>query len=163
MINSPEELEKIKEMIKNVRTAMLVTIDDDGCLHSRPMGTMPIESIHEIWFFTSDDSPKALIINTHHQVNLSYCDHDKNSHVSVSGKAEIVRDKQKMKELWNPMLKSWFPKGIDDPHICLLKVTPQAIQYWDYSSSILSLAGQYIKKMATGEDLNTEANKKINL
>jgi len=71
--------------------------------------------------------------------------------VAVSGRATLVTDKAKIKELWHEMLKAWFPEGIDDLNIALVKVNPDGAEFWDSpSSSMVQLFGM-AKAMVTGE------------
>ncbi|MGB4773905.1 MAG: pyridoxamine 5'-phosphate oxidase family protein, partial [Daejeonella sp.] len=51
--------------------------------------------------------------------------------LSVYGPAIISDDKEKIKELWEPVLKDWFTEGIDDPRISVIKVEPVKGYYWD--------------------------------
>ncbi|WP_231510307.1 pyridoxamine 5'-phosphate oxidase family protein [Fischerella sp. PCC 9605] len=74
---------------------------------------------------------RAVEINRNHHVNVSYAAPDKQRYVSLCGTAELVRDRQKLEELWQPQLKAWFPKGIDEPDIALLKVSVEKAEYWD--------------------------------
>ena len=69
-------------------------------------------------------SPKVSEISKDGQVNLGYPDPSKNDYVSVSGRAEIVRDKATIAEKWSEPLKAWFPDGKDDPQIALIRVHP---------------------------------------
>jgi general stress protein 26 len=59
-------------------------------------------------FFTRTDSSKVPEIKNHSQVNVSFSDPSHQSYVSVSGRAEVIQNKAKAKELWNPYLKAWF-------------------------------------------------------
>jgi general stress protein 26 len=43
----------------------------------------------------------------------------------------VVTDKQQIKDKWTPMIKAWFPGGVDDPNISLLKIQPRQLYYWD--------------------------------
>ena len=70
-------------------------------------------------------------LRTDHRVNLAYSDAGSQRYVSVSGHCELVRDHVKAKQLWNPVYKTWFPKGLDDPNLILLKVHVQEAEYWD--------------------------------
>ena len=40
----------------------------------------------------------------------------------LHGTATTSRDKAKIKELWEPIIKTWFTGGIDDPRITVIKV-----------------------------------------
>jgi general stress protein 26 len=143
-------LEQLREKIKGIRIAMLTTIDEDGSLHSRPMATQETEGDRDLWFFTAAGSPKVGEIERDQRVNLSYADPDDQRYVSVSGTARLVRDRAKAKELWNPLLKAWFPKGLDDPELALLRVQVEKAEFWDSpSSKMVQLAG-FLKAVTTG-------------
>ena len=47
------------------------------------------------------------------------------------GRAELVRDRAKIEELWNTFAQAWFPDGVDDPHLALLRVEVEQAQYWE--------------------------------
>lgn len=124
------KIEKVRDLIKGIKIAMLTTVNSsDGSLHSRPMGTQEVEFDGDLWFFTRSDSQKVDEIKTDQSVNVSYAHEPR--YVSISGKAQIVNDKAKMKELWSPIYKVWFPDGLDDPTLRLLKVSVQKVEYWD--------------------------------
>ena len=158
-----EAIEKLNELIKDIDFTMMTTIDTDGVLRSRPMSTQESKVTDALWFFTSDQTHKTDEIEKDNRVNLSYAKPDDNVYVSVSGTAEIVYDKAKMEELWNPILKAWFPKGLDDPTICLLKVKAEQAEYWDSSSSTLVQIFGFVKAMVTGQSADGGENEKVNL
>lgn len=158
-----EAIEKLGSLIKDIDFAMLTTVDTDGVLRSRPMSTQKTETDDTLWFFTSDKTHKTEEIEKDNRVNLSYANPDDNAYVSVSGTAEIVRDKAKMEELWNPILKAWFPNGLDDPTICLLKVTAEQAEYWDSTSSTIVQVVGFVKALVTGKRADGGENEKINL
>jgi len=61
----------------------------------------------------------------------SYAAPDKDLFVSVSGRAALVEDRAKAEELWNTFAEAWFPGGVDDPHLGLLRVDVEQAQYWE--------------------------------
>jgi general stress protein 26 len=143
---------KLKEKIDKVKIAMLTTEEKDGHLRSRPMHTTKAESTGILWFFTSDQSDKADVIeHKNRSVNLAYADADADTYISVSGKAEIVEDKGKMKDLWNPALKGWFAQGLDTPDISLLKITVDKAEYWDVKSNKMVQLAAFAKAAITGK------------
>ncbi|CAN5661046.1 pyridoxamine 5'-phosphate oxidase family protein [soil metagenome] len=160
--NRQESIEKLGDLIKGVQTAMLTTIDG-GVLRSRPMATQETEFDGDLWFFTSSQTHKTDEIEKDNRVNVSYAAPSDNIYVSVSGTAEIIKDKARMEELWNPILKAWFPKGLDDPNIVLLKVTAEQAEYWDSTSSTFVQAAGFLKALVTGERADGGENEKINL
>ena len=96
-------------------------------------------------------------------MNVAYSNPDDSVYLSVSGRAEVVKDRAKIEELWSPVLKAWFPEGLDDPHLCLLKIPVEQAEYWDApSSKIVQLFGM-VKAIATGQEADYGENKKITL
>jgi general stress protein 26 len=122
---------ELHEMIKDIKIAMLTTIESNGCLRSIPMTTMQTECEGVVWFFTNFDSRKVEDILIHNCICVTYSDVHKNLFVSVTGKAEVIKDPVKMQELWKPSLTVYFPEGLDDPDLGLLKVTIDEAEYWD--------------------------------
>lgn len=158
-----DDVQKLAEMIQDIDFAMFTTLDRDGSLRSRPMSTQKTEFDGNLWFFTEASSAKADEVEDNQHVNLSYADQDSNRYVSVSGQATLVRDKAKAKELWNPVLKAWFPQGLDDPNLALLRVTVNKAEYWDApSSKVVQLVG-FVKAVATGQTYEPGENEKLTL
>jgi len=160
--NRQEAIEKIRELTHGIDFCMLTTMDGDY-LRSRPMSTQEFEFDGNLWFFTSDNTHKIDEIEKHKRVNVAYSKPDDNVYLSISGRAEVVKDRAKIEELWNPVLKAWFPDGLDDPHLCLLKIPVEQAEYWDApSSKIVQLFGM-VKAIATGQEADYGENKKITL
>lgn len=130
-----EGIKKIAELIEGIRIAMFTSVDEDGSLHARPMGTQSAEFDGTLWFFTWKNTEKVDEFQHNPSVNVAYSDPNKQTYVSVSGRASLVLDKGKMEELWEPPLKAWFPDGLDDPNIALIKVDVESAEYWDSPSS----------------------------
>ncbi len=42
-----------------------------------------------------------------------------------------------MEELWRPAYRAWFPQGLDDPPLALLKMDVEQAEYWDMLSSTM--------------------------
>lgn len=158
-----ENIKKLRELIKDIKFAMLTTVEEDGTLRSRPMATQHIEFDGDLWFFTNANAPKVDEVQHEEHVNVSYANPDKQSYVSVSGRAQLVRDRQKIEELWNPLFKAWFPKGLDDPDLALLKVSVDQAEYWDSPSSTVARLVGFVKAITTGEAYSGGENEKLNL
>lgn len=159
-----EQLEKLRELVKDIDFCMLTSVDEDGSLHSRPMSTNgEIEDNGDVWFFTYASTHKVFEIERNHQVNLSFAAPNKQRYVSMSGNAELVRDRDKMQQLWKPQLKAWFPNELEEPDIALIKVNISKAEYWDSPSSWVAHTIGLVKAIATGETASMGENEKINL
>ncbi len=157
-----KQLEKISDMIEDIRIAMLTTVDEQGNLVSRPMAALQVDEDSTIWFFTKRTSPKVdQIDNNEHKVNLAFADVSDASYVSVSGTAQELDDRAKVDELWNPQAKAWFPKGKDDPELILLKVHVDMAEYWNASDSTMVRFFQQATAAITGNPPKMGENEKV--
>ena len=123
-----ESIEKLKGLTESIDFAMLTTFANNK-LRSRPMSTQEMDENGNLWFFTSEDTHKVEEIEANPQVNVAYSKPDDNTYVSVSGTASVSKDRAKIEELWSEIYKAWFPKGLDDPKLCLLKIQVEEAEY----------------------------------
>lgn len=132
----------IAELVKDARIGMLATMTSTGAHVSRPMGLQQVEFDGDLWFFAYEDSDKVAEIRAEPSVNVSFSDTKASSWTSISGHAQIVSDRAKAEELWNPMLRAWFADGLDTPGLTLIKVHADTAEYWDGpSSKVVRLLG----------------------
>ena len=160
--NDDEMRIKVREMIKDIDIAIMVTLDVSGHLHGRPMRAQkPDADGRTLWFFTRDDSPKVDELEADPQVLLGYSDPKGQDFVSISGTARIVRDKEKNKALWTEDLRTWLPEGPEGAGIALIAVEMERAEYWDASSSTLHFAFGYARALATGQAAHTGDNARV--
>lgn len=147
--------DKLLELIKDIRVAMLVTYRPDGSPHARPMYTQkPLEGDDALWFMTDAASPKLEEIEQSHSVLLTYADPKTNNYVVVQGRASVLHDPETAKKLWNIHAQGWYPGGPDDPSLRLIRIDPTGAEWWDGPSNtsyFLNLA----KAVVTGTRVNT--------
>ncbi len=141
----------LTEIAEKVRVCMFNTITIDGEFNSRPMATAKIEDDGTIWFFTNEYSLKSKEISKDNEVNLNFSDPSNQTYMYVNGNATLVDDKVRKEAYFNPFVKAWFPDGIEDPRLILIKVTPQVAEYWDSSSSKMVVAFKMLKAIVTGD------------
>jgi len=158
-----ESLKYFKDKVNEVKTAMLTTYNSENGFNSRPMGTADVDEEGNIWFFTNEYSPKVSEISVENTVSLTYSDIKNHTYLSVVAEAEIVDDREKMKTLWNPFIQAFFPKGLDDPKLTLLKVTPTDAEYWDSSSSSMVVLFNMLKAVVQGKQYDEGKHGKIDL
>jgi general stress protein 26 len=133
MINhdaNPNPMNKLNQLIAGIKVAMITSRGDGDHLVSRPLATQDQESDGDLWFFISRNSPLAGGIAEHHGVNVAYADHATPRYVSISGSATLVDNRARCRELWQPHYKTWFPRGVEDADLALLKVRIEHADYW---------------------------------
>ncbi len=150
-----EARDKVFDLIKDSRVAMMATADEHGRLfHARPMVAPKLDTQEEfdgaLYFFTGASSPKVDEIKANPQVLLTYANPDKQSYVSLSGQATIVRDAAKVDELWTKEIEAWFPQGKADPNLVLIRFDAEEAEYWDAPNK-LALGAAYLKSLVSGE------------
>ena len=149
-----QDTTKLWSMIREVRICMMTTMDADGTLRSRPMGnvqTGQAEFDGVLWFFTRASAHKNFEIAEHKQINLSYADPNAQHYVSVSGRASLVRDKNKVDQLWSEPMRTWVPNGKDDADMALIRVQVEQAEYWDAPSRTMVHLFGYLKSSITGQ------------
>ncbi|AWI25729.1 pyridoxamine 5'-phosphate oxidase family protein [Flavobacterium pallidum] len=127
-----EALEKIKELAKKAGSCFFCThIKTGKPFETRPMAAEKIDEQGNFWFLSSNDSHKNNEIADDSAVQLLFQGSSYSDYMTLYGKATISTDKQKIDELWDPIMKTWFTDGKDDPRITVIKFTPTEGYYWD--------------------------------
>jgi general stress protein 26 len=161
MAETNEETQKVAELLKGKRIAMLTTTDVDGTFFSRPMALQEVEFDGDLWFFTDADS--TVVAQVHHRPAVNVTVADSSEWVSLNGTARVVNDDAKKRELWNKVVEAWFPDGPDAGHIVLLKVEAESAEYWDTPGGRLASAFSFAKAKATGKPYSGGENEKVSL
>jgi general stress protein 26 len=122
---------KLRKLTKGFRVAMLTTVTPEGVLRSRPMVTVKMQVDGDVWFLTKVATPKVSELEDQHRVNVTYTSPKDGRYVSLSGTARLVRDPQRVLDLWRPRHKKWLPEGKRDPDLAAVQVHVDTAEYWD--------------------------------
>ncbi len=162
-VTRQESLEKISELIKGIKVAMLTTVNAEGDFHSRPMYTQENEFDGDVWFFSEKSSSKVTDIERNPRANASYA--KGSSYVSLAGNALIVTDVAKKQALWNEALKVWFKNGPTDPNVVLIKISSISAEYWDENApgGLLGTVISYATALITGNPDAVGVNETVQL
>lgn len=150
-LEKQEALKKLTKLVDEVKVCMFATIHTDYSLYSRPMQTIKVDEEGNLWFFTNEYSEKVDDVSKDNTVYLMYSHPGNNTYLHIKGECSITDDKDKIKELWSPAVKVWFPKGLEDPSLTLLKVNTSEASYWDGTSSKFIVFYNIIKAIATSQ------------
>lgn len=161
-MNRSEATTKIWDLIRDTKIAMLTTNSSEG-LRSRPMATQELEFRGDLWFLSRQESGKVNEIEHGSRVNLTYVNSEAHTYVSLSGRAELSKDRAKIHELWKPMHAAWFPQGKDDPEIMAIKVMVEEAEYWDAPSNALVRTYQLMKAIVTQGESKVGEHEKLAL
>ena len=157
-------IKKLKSLIDDIEIAMLCTLNGDE-IRARPMATLKIDDDGSIWFFTDEFSGKVEEAQAQHKVCLSYAHPGKHTYVSVNGYAEVVNNRTRMEDLYTPMVKVFFPRGLEDPKLTLLKIKPYEAEYWesDGEGGMVRFMGILGSSPIADDELHHSEHGKLNL
>lgn len=130
-LSNEEAIKKFKKLVEEVRICMFITNTRDEHEHTRPMATVEVDNEGTLWFFTDIRSIKVEEVETDREVHLTFAHPGKESYLDLWGNSSISTDRQLMKEKWSPVVKAYFPNGVEDPNLALMKVVPTEVYYWE--------------------------------
>lgn len=154
-----EAVDTVKDIIKDVETAMFATISEGG-INSRPMQTQHIEFDGDLWFLTMRDTSKYTEIMANPNVNIAYVG---KSYVSIRGKAEVVNDVQRKKKLWNAAYEKFLKTSYDDPNVILIKVDTDTAEYWETGDKTKTVKAFFKKLVGQEPEGDSDINKTVDL
>jgi general stress protein 26 len=134
-MNNEQNIKDFYKLIEDIEIAMFTTRRADGRLVSRPMATQARSTGADLWFVTDISTDKMDELENDPQINVAYFNVKSMEYVSVSGTARVVNDRSKIRELYRPDWKAWFPgddekSGTpDDPRIALIAVDADSAVY----------------------------------
>lgn len=125
-LQGAEAGKKIKELAEKNNSCFFCTAISNGKpVTTRPMSVRKVDETGNFWFLSANDSHKNAEIQQDDNVQLLFQGNAHSDFLSVYGKATISTNKALIKELWEPILKTWFTDGVDDPRITVIKVDTQ--------------------------------------
>ncbi|MFT3883300.1 MAG: pyridoxamine 5'-phosphate oxidase family protein [Gemmatales bacterium] len=127
-LTGQKAIQKIQELIKVVPTCFFCT--PGARIESRPMSVRQADDQGNLWFLSSRDSSQNEALSSNPSVTLYFQGSSHTDFLVLKCNAEILIDKAKLKELWEPLIKTWFTEGIDDPRITILKLKAEEGYYW---------------------------------
>ena len=151
-MSKQENIDKVQDIIKDVKFAMMNTVNKDGDIHAWPMTTNEASlEAKEIWFIGDKTSDVVKDLQDNKKVGLSYATQDAKNYVSISGDAELIDDQDKIDELWSGMDSAFFEQGKNDPDVQLIKVVPHGVECWISGSSTINMFKMVSAAMQEGE------------
>jgi general stress protein 26 len=144
---------KVRELLSSFRTAMFVTRSLEGSeLHMRPLGLQGDPSVFggTLWFLADDRSRKVREIQRDASVSLVFQNDADGRYLQLDGMAAVVSDRAKVRELYTPIARTWFPEGLDDPHLTLIRFDATGGAFWNSPGGMLQSLAAFTKSVVTG-------------
>lgn len=154
---------QVNSAIEGIHVAMVTTVGEDGELHSRPMQVTRAGFDGHLWFFTAAGSGKAEELAGDPHINISFADPLRQRFVSIAGHAHVEQDASRAAALWSADFRAWFPEGLDDPQLALIKVAPVSAQYWDGGKTRFVRILERLRLRTSGSAQRRIDNRRVNL
>jgi len=154
-LTGAKAIEKMKELVDKAETCFFCTAaTSNDSTGTRPMSVQEVDDQGNLWFLSADDSHKNQDLDRDPSVKLYFQGSAHSDFLTLSGRASISRDKAKIKQLWEPIVKTWFTEGQDDPRITVIKVTPADGYYWDTKHGAAIAGAKMLVGAAIGKTLD---------
>src|SRR5690242_17884752 len=107
-LQGPDAVKQIKAIVKKASTCFFqtdVAFGDSGGV--RPMSVQRADDDGTIWFLSAFDSHKNAELSQDPAVTLYFQGSAHSDFLVLRGTATISQDKTMIRELWEPILKTW--------------------------------------------------------
>jgi len=137
MASDKEDLEaRFWKAIESERTLMLGATG----IYPRPMAAIAENARGPLWFFTASDTDFGAALERGRSLQalaiLTSKDHE--LFATVGGNLVRERDPGTIERLWNPWVAAWFPGGINDPKVRLLRMDTTGAEIWRNENSLFA-------------------------
>jgi general stress protein 26 len=145
-------LTKLRELLAHFPIAFMVTLTE-GHARARPLGVVSNseEFNGTLWFITDRRSHKVAEIHEGAETTLIFQNDERGTYAHMRGHATVVEDRQKLAELYTTDQRTWFPDGLDDPDMTLVRFDVDDADYWDGHASMVRKAVAFAKSVVTGQ------------
>lgn len=130
-LSGADAIKRLTKLVKEAETCFFCTETANGEVDARPMSVLEVDEAGNLWFLSASDSHKNQELQSKPNVRMFFQGSPHSEFLHLEGVATVSRDKQRIKELWKFVLKTWFTEGEDDPRITVIKVAPTFGYYWD--------------------------------
>jgi general stress protein 26 len=151
-LTGEEAVAKLKDLAEGAKTCFFCSNIKTGLPSSaRPMTVQDVDDEGNLWFLMANDSETCKEIQHEPVAQLFFQGSKYSDYLNIYGTTSVSDDKEKIKEFWKPIFKTWFTEGEDDPRIAVVKLEPTEAYYWDNKHGnavafIKQLAGAAIGK-----------------
>jgi len=160
MSDQTPDRQRVLEIARDARFAMVTSRSADGELHSRPMTPQLVDDQATIWFLVAADTELARDVSLAPEVNVAFA--ESSSWLSVAGHAELLDDRARIEEFWSSASEAWFPEGPDDPRLRVLRVSGSSAEYWAAPGGRVATVISFVKAKMTGDTLDAD-NEEVDL
>lgn len=163
-LTGTEAVKKIRSLIDKSGSCFFVTQANlNGSHKSRPMAVQKTDEAGHVWFLSAKDSVKNMELEQNKNVTLYFQGSSYSDFLELNGHAEVSYDRERIKELWDPTIKTWFTEGVDDPRISVIQFIPDSGYYWDNKHGNAIAGIKILLSMISGKTMDDSIEGNLNL
>ena len=163
-LSGQEAIDKIRELVEKSSTCFFCTSKSEGKSNAgRPMSVQKVDEEGILWFLSAKDSYKNQQLLNDPHVQLYFQGSAHSDFLEIHGIATVSDDRAKIEELWEPILKTWFTEGKEDPRISVIRVEPVEGYYWDTKHGNFVAGIKMMIGAALGQTLDDSIEGKLRL
>jgi general stress protein 26 len=153
---------KMRELVKKAATGFFCSAIKTGQrIETRPMAVQDVDEEGRLWFLSASDSSLNEQLAGDRNVQLMFQGSSHSDFLTLYGTAEVSRDRAKIAELWQPILKTWFTEGAEDPRITVICVRPAGGYYWDTKHNKAIVLAKMLVGAVMGKTLDDSIQGKV--
>lgn len=161
-LHGTDAVAEIKELVGRAQTCFFRTNSPvEGSRGVRPMNVRQVDDRGRLWFLGANDSHVVAELGADPAVELFFQGSPNSDFLHLDGRATLSRDAAKIKELWEPILATWFTEGVEDPRIVVIEVEPDGGYYWDTKHGGLVAGAKRLVGAAIGKTLDDSIEGRI--
>ena len=127
------------------------------------MAVQKVDDHGDLWFLSAIDSHKNHELEKDPRVELFFQGSSHSDFLHLIGTASVTRDRAKIDELWNPLVKTWFTEGKEDPRITVVRVRPSQGYYWDTKHGGVVAMAKIVIGAAIGKTMDDSIEGRIDV
>lgn len=160
MSQSPSDLDKLSELLKKFRFAMLTTRTDDGKLAAHPLTVQEAEFDRDLWFIIGKNS--SAVEDVARDPMSAYPSARMTRGYRLRAPRPSCPTPRSCANSGIRRSRHGFPDGPENPNVTLLKVDAVSGEYWDSPGGRVATLVSLVKSKITGEQFRAE-NEKLDL
>ena len=161
-LRASDAVRRIQEIVdKNQNCFFCTAVAKSDSEGARPMNVRRVDDQGNLWFLSARDSHKNAELALDTAVTLYFQGSSHSDFLLLNGRATVSADRAKIKELWEPILATWFTEGVDDPRITVIKVAPTDGYYWDTKHGNMVAGIKMLIGAMTGQTLDDSIEGKL--
>lgn len=144
---------EFRALLEDANVVMLSTLGEDASIACRPMALRKVDALQplQLWFLTREATGTVDQVDHHPTACVTFQCDERNVYVVMHGRADVVRDRDRIRASWRPMDSVFFPEGPDAESLCLVRVLPTHAVVWQGPGGLVGKSIAFVQAVATGD------------